>query len=90
MQEGHLIINNDVSIFDFKTRTAQEKVNRFIKSVSGLIYAIEQPVGYIQPLESSTESSAPLITNNDLKFCHSCGQKIKKTSAYCEFCGSQQ
>ena len=25
-----------------------------------------------------------------LKFCHSCGAKIKKSSAYCEFCGTEQ
>ncbi len=28
--------------------------------------------------------------DNDLKFCHSCGAKIKKMSAYCEFCGIAQ
>ena len=28
--------------------------------------------------------------DNDLKFCHSCGAKIKKSSTYCEFCGIAQ
>ena len=27
---------------------------------------------------------------DDLKFCHSCGAKIKKSSAYCEHCGVSQ
>lgn len=83
-QRGHLIINNNVSIFDFKTKMAQVKVNRFIKSVSALIYDIipEQKVE-IQPIIQPT-------IENDLKFCHSCGNKIKKVSTYCEFCGIGQ
>jgi len=28
--------------------------------------------------------------DSHLKFCHSCGAKIKKISAYCEFCGIAQ
>ena len=28
--------------------------------------------------------------NNNLKYCHSCGAQIKKSSAYCEFCGVEQ
>jgi len=40
-------------------------------------------------IEGKVIQVKPTIDNN-LKFCHSCGAKIKKTSAYCEFCGIAQ
>ena len=45
------------------------------------------------PRKVLTERGVELIepaVDNSLKFCHSCGAKIKKTSAYCEFCGIAQ
>lgn len=40
-------------------------------------------------VEEKVVQVKPAIDNN-LKFCHSCGSKIKKSSAYCEFCGIAQ
>jgi len=36
--------------------------------------------------EEKPEKKAP----EGMKYCSSCGEKIKKQATYCEFCGSKQ
>lgn len=36
------------------------------------------------------EAQPTIHRESDLKFCHSCGAKIKKSLAYCIFCGASQ
>ena len=56
-------------------------------------YYLKQEVDIIpiktKAVEEKVIQVKPAI-DKDLKFCHSCGAKIKKSSAYCEFCGVEQ
>jgi len=44
----------------------------------------------IKKIKHKVPSEATQIPITELKFCHSCGKKIKKIAIYCEFCGINQ
>ena len=56
--------------------------------ISGFLAIIGAGIFYYRKQEVKIVQVKPIIDN--LKFCHSCGAKIRKSAAYCVYCGIAQ
>lgn len=54
--------------------------------INGIIYIQKSRLEIPISKEEKPEEKAP----EGMKYCSSCGEKIKKQANYCEFCGSEQ
>ena len=59
--------------------------------INGIIYILKSRLEIpISKEEKPVEVVPPEKVPEGMKYCSSCGEKIKKEATYCEFCGSEQ
>jgi len=59
--------------------------------INGTVYIQKSRLEILVPKEEKpVEVTPPEKVPEGMKYCSSCGEKIKKEATYCEFCGSEQ
>lgn len=78
IQKGSLVINNEICIFTFKKKSAQDKIIRFIN----LFFKLTE--------KGETEQTIIHQSSSLTKVCISCGKEIGIEKRFCPHCGISQ